>query len=91
MLSEYGCSHVSIEEMTLQICLFSCLSLLPSDGNDDGRRITPANNLEAAANARKLPKKNSLRPKYMIIAEIQQENTFWKNPLERHVSLSEWK
>ena len=27
----------------------------------------------------------------MIIAEIQQENTFWKNPLERHVSLSEWK
>ena len=73
MLSEYGCSHVSIEEMTLQICLFSCLSLLPSDGNDDGRRITPANNLEAAANARKLPKKkNSLRLKYMIIAEIQQ-------------------
>ena len=75
MLSEYGCSHVSIEEMTLQICLFSRLSLLPSDGNDDGCRITPANNFETAANARKLPKKstqNSHRPKYMIFAEIQQ-------------------
>lgn len=57
MLSEYSCSHVSMEEMALQICLFSRLSLPPSDGNDDGRRITPANNFEAAGNARRLPKK----------------------------------
>ena len=57
MLSEYSCSHVSMEEMALKISLFSRLSLLPSDGNDDGRRINPANNFEAAANARRLPKK----------------------------------
>ena len=57
MLSEYSCSHVSMEEMALQICIFSRLCLLSSDGNDNGRRITPANNFEAAANARRLPKK----------------------------------
>ena len=50
MLSEYSCSHVSIE--------------VPSDGNDDGCRITPANNFETAANARELPEKKV--PKIVI-------------------------
>ena len=76
MLSEYSCSHVSMEEMALKISLFSRLSLLPSDGNDDGRSIDPANNLKRLpmhVDCQKIPK-NSHRPKYMIIDEIQQSS-----------------